>query len=187
MNQVHRWICSSRYWKKRLESKVLPWALDGFDLGQNVLEIGPGVGLTTDWLRRRLIQLTVVEIDSRLVHSLGRSIQGTNVRAVQGDGTVLPFRDKSFSGAVAFTMLHHVRSAELQNRLLREICRVIRPGAVFVGVDSLGSWVMRLLHAWDTLVPVEPATLPTRLDAAGFTSISVVIGGRAFRFAARRR
>jgi len=187
MNQVHRWICSSGYWRKKLENEVLPRAIEGFDLGQNTLEIGPGFGLTTDWLRRRLKQLTVVETDCRLAHSLGRSFYGTNVRVVQGDGTALPFKDTSFSGAVAFTMLHHVRSAELQDRLLREICRVIQPGAVFAGTDSLGSWVMRLLHTCDTLVPVDPETLPARLEAAGFTSISVIIDGRAFRYAARRR
>jgi hypothetical protein len=39
----------------------------------------------------------------------------------------LPFKGDSFSGAVAFTMFHHVLSVELQNKLIREICRVIRP------------------------------------------------------------
>lgn len=48
---------------------------------------------------------------------------------------VAPFRDESFSGAVCFTMLHHVPPAELQDRLLREECRVICTGAVFAGVD----------------------------------------------------
>lgn len=186
MNQVHHWICSSGHWKRKLEGEVLPRALQRLDLGESVIEVGPGFGLTTEWLRRRLKQVTAVEVDRRLAHALGHSLRGTNVLVVQGDGTVLPFKDQSFSGAVAFTMLHHVASAELQDRLLREVCRVLKPGAVFAGVDSLTSLRMRLLHIRDVLVPVDPATLGVRLEAAGFTRISVAVEGRSFRFAARR-
>jgi 16S rRNA A1518/A1519 N6-dimethyltransferase RsmA/KsgA/DIM1 with predicted DNA glycosylase/AP lyase activity len=103
MNQVHRWICSSGHWKRKLEGTLLPQALDGFALGDNVLEIGPGFGLTTDWLRRRHKRLTVVEINCRLADSLSKVLRGTNVQVVRDDGTALPFEDKSFSGAVAFT------------------------------------------------------------------------------------
>ncbi|MGH9374694.1 MAG: class I SAM-dependent methyltransferase, partial [Terriglobia bacterium] len=113
-------------------------------------------------------------------------LRGTNVTVVQGDATTLPFRDGSFSGAVSLTMLHHVPSAELQDRLLREVCRVICPGAVFAGVDSLSNWQMRLIHIWDTLVPVDPSTLGARLEAADFTWISIAVDGRTFRFSAKR-
>jgi ubiquinone/menaquinone biosynthesis C-methylase UbiE len=186
MNLVHQWICSSRHWKRKLEADVLPAALNGLDLGDNLVEIGPGFGLTTNWLRRRIKRLTVVEIDSRLAHRLANSLRGTNVRVVQGDGTALPFRDKSFSGAVAFTMFHHVPSHRLQDSLLVEVCRVIQPGAVFAGVDSIGSLGMRLLHIRDILVPVDPDTLPSKLEAAGFGGVSVTVDGQRFRFAARR-
>ncbi|TAM78761.1 MAG: class I SAM-dependent methyltransferase [Acidobacteria bacterium] len=186
MNQVHRWICSSGHWRKKLEGDVLPWTLDGLDLGQSVLEIGPGYGFTTNWLRRRFERVTVVEIDSRLARSLGRTLHGTNAGVVQGDGTALPFRDASFTGAVAFTMLHHVSPIERQDKLLKEVCRVIRPGSIFAGVDSMGNWVMRLLHIRDILIPIDPTALPARFVAAGFASPTVVTNGRAFRFAVRR-
>jgi ubiquinone/menaquinone biosynthesis C-methylase UbiE len=187
MNQVHQWICGSEYWRRKLEDEVLPLALNGLDLGDHVLDVGPGFGPTTDWLRQRFKLLTPLEIDGRLVESLRRRLRGTNVQVIQGDGTAMPFKDKSFSGAVAFTMLHHVPSAELQDRLLMEVCRVISPRAVFAGVDSLGSWRMRLLHIRDVLVPVNPATLGERLKAAGFEDVSVSVDGQAFRFAPRRR
>ena len=111
-------------------------------------------------------------------------MRGTNVRVIRGDGTALPFKDNSFSGAVAFTMFHHVPSIKLQNKLFEEICRVVRPGGVFAGVDSRDSWTMRLLHIYDTLVPVDPSTLPARLQSAGFTRISVTADARGFRFSA---
>jgi|SRR5579875_1480007 len=184
MNRVHRWLCRSSGWKKVLEERILPSVVRDLDLGENVLEVGPGFGLTTDWLRQRLNQLTAVEIDHQLAYLLASRMRGTNVRVIRGDGTALPFKEKSFSGAVAFTMLHHVASVDLQDRLFAEMCRVVRSGGVFAGVDSTDSPLMRLLHICDTLVPVDPSTLTARLTAAGFTKISVNAEGRGFRFCA---
>ncbi|HET9178299.1 MAG TPA: class I SAM-dependent methyltransferase [Terriglobia bacterium] len=184
MNRIHRWLCRSARWKKVLEATVLPSVVKDADLGDNLLEVGPGPGLTTDWLRRRIGQLTAVEIDRRLARSLAIRMRGANVRVVRADGAALPFRDNSFSGAVAFTMFHHVPSVELQNRLFQEVCRVVRPGGMFAGVDSTDSWMMRLLHISDTLVPVDPLTLPARLQSAGFTKVSINTDQRGFRFSA---
>lgn len=184
MNRVHRWLCRSSGWKNTLEERILPSAVKSVDLGENVLEVGPGPGLTTDWLRRRLSQLTVVEIDRELANSLAKRMRGTNVRVIRGDGTTLPFKNASFSGAVAFTMFHHIPSVELQNKLFAEICRVIQPGGVFAGVDSRDGWLMRVLHIYDTLVPIDPSTLTARLAAAGFAKISVDADGRGFCFSA---
>ena len=184
MNQIHRWLCRSARWKKVLEEAILPSVVKDVDLGDNLLEVGPGPGLTTDWLRRRLPQLTAVEIDGQLARSLAIRMRGANVRVIRADGAALPFKANSFSGAVAFTMFHHVPSVELQNKLFEEVCRVLRPGGVFAGVDSTDSWMMRLLHISDTLVPVDPRTLAARLQSAGFTGISITTDQRGFRFSA---
>ncbi len=45
----------------------------------------------------------------------------------------MPFPADSFSGAVCFTMLHQVPSPALQDKLLAEVHRVLKPGAVFCG------------------------------------------------------
>ncbi len=186
MNQIHRWLCRSSEWRKKLEEQVLPWALNGVDLGQNILEVGPGPGLTTDLLRPCLERITALEIDSRLAGSLGRRLHGGNVRVIQGDATAMPFENKSFSGAISLTMLHHVPSVALQNKLLSEVCRVLRPGAVFAGVDSLWSRAMQILHIWDTLVPIDPSTFSKRLEAAGFVRIFIDMGEGRFQFKAQR-
>jgi len=186
MNRAHRWLCRSRFWRNALTEAILPWALDGVDLGDAPLEVGPGPGLTTDVLRRRSAHLTAVEIDRQLAWALGRRLAGTNVTVIEGDATRMPFASGSFSGAVSFTMLHHVPSAELQDRLLQEVCRVLRPGAVFAGTDSTWSILLRLLHVFDTMVLVDPGSFGARLEAAGFTEVSVRVGRGAFRFRARR-
>jgi SAM-dependent methyltransferase len=179
-------MCRSAYWGKALDEKILPWAVRGVDLGGDVLEVGPGPGLTTDLLRQRCARITAIEIDPDLAEALAARLGGSNVKVIQGDATAMPFEDARFSGAVSFTMLHHVPSSALQDRLLREVRRVLRPGGVFAGVDSRQSFFMRLLHIHDTLVPVNPDTFASRLEAAGFQDVFIETNDRAFRFYARR-
>src|SRR5215510_3576542 len=186
MNRLHRWFCRTSIWKKALENEIIPWALKDVELGDDVLEVGPGPGMTTDILRERASRLTSIEIDPRLADSLRQRMQGTNVKVVGGDATAMPFAEGSFSGAVSFTMLHHVPSAALQDRLLAEVYRVLKPGGVFAGSDSRWSVGFHLIHLWGTMVIVEPESFAARLAAAGFTDISVKAAKRAFRFRARR-
>src|SRR6266851_7052091 len=188
MNLAHRWLCRSARWKNTVEKYSMPWTLKGVDLGANVLEVGPGPGVTTDLLRGRVEYLTCVEIDRALADSLARRMAGQNVTVLCEDATAMSLPAARFDGAVSFTMLHHVRSAELQNRLLAEVARVLRPGGIFAGSDSVYSRSFGLLHLFDTMVLVDPHTFPERLKAVGFDEVQVdVMKPYAFRFRARRR
>ena len=189
MNLFHRWYCNSKRWAHTMQNYVLPWALGDVELGDNVLEIGPGPGVTTDWLRSRVPHVTAVEIDHKLAASLSKRLEGANVTVVEGDATALQFGENAFSAAVCFTMLHHVPSAELQDRLLAEACRVLRPGGVFTGSDSTPTLMWNLYHVFDTRTPVDPDTFGARLERAGFTEVMVQRppGGRSgFSFRARK-
>jgi len=108
MNKIHHWLCASSIWKHALQHRILPWVLDGIELGDNVLEAGSGPGLTTRILRSHIARLTVIEIDAKLATTLANRFINTNVDVVQGDTCVLPFQDKVFSAVVALTMLHHI-------------------------------------------------------------------------------
>ena len=169
-----------------MEQRIIPWTLDGVELGDDVLEIGPGPGLATDVLRTIAPRLTSIEIDRRQVDSLKRRMEGTNVTIVEGDATEMPFPDGSFSGAVSLTMLHHVPSPELQDRLLAEVGRVLKGDAWFAGTDSLTSLRWRLYHIFDTCVAVDPERLGQRLEGAGFVGVRVDSNPWAFRFRARK-
>jgi ubiquinone/menaquinone biosynthesis C-methylase UbiE len=131
-------------------------------------------------------RLTALELDPKLANALTLRLQGSNVQVIEGDAANMPFLDSEFSGAVSFTMLHHVPSPEIQNKVLREAFRVLRPGGFFVGSDSLQNWLMRIIHIGDTLVPVNPDTFGTRLQDAGFEVLEVQKHTQAFRFRARR-
>ncbi len=186
MNRAHGVVCSSGWWARTVERELLPWGLAGVDLGDDVLEIGPGFGATTRVLAVRAGSLTVIELAESYCERLRRKLDD-DVEVVQADATAMPFADGRFSAVVCFTMLHHVPSAELQNRLLAEAARVLRPGGMFAGTDSLGTGrAFKLLHMGDTLVPVLPGELPARMERAGLTEASVERSGRSFRFRAHK-
>jgi len=164
---------------------ILPWALADLDLGDDVLEVGPGPGRTTEVLKDMTPRLTALEVDPDLAAKLGERLAGTNVEVLHGDGTAMPFGDGRFSAALSFTMLHHVPTPELQDALLAEVARVLRPGGVLAGVDSLDSEEFRGLHTDDVCVPVPPDGMEARLRAAGFAQAEVEVNEYAMRFRAR--
>ena len=186
MNRLHRWYCRSDRWKRTLENEIFPWALNGLDLGSEILEIGPGPGLTTHWLHHRYPAITCLEVDPTLARSLRERVANANVKVQVGDAAAMPFPQRSFSAVLSFTMLHHVPSSDLQDRLFAEAYRVLKPGGVFVGIDSAWSLRMWAFHFHDTMVTVDPSQLPGRLEAANFNDVVVEARGGRFRFCARR-
>jgi SAM-dependent methyltransferase len=173
MNEEHLILCASDEWREVLTEQILPWALTDVDLGRDVIEVGPGPGLTTEVLRTGVEQLTAVEIDPALAGALSDRMQGSNVEVLNADATELPLDDDRFTGAVSFTMLHHVPSVELQDRLFAELARVLAPAGVLVLSDSVASDDLAAFHRGDTYNPIDPATLPARLAAAGFAGVDV--------------
>lgn len=186
MNSAHALICSSAWWRRTVERELLPWGLAGVELGDEVLEIGPGFGATTKVLADRASALTILELEPSYCERL-RGELGDRVEVVQGDATRMPFADGRFSAVLAFTMLHHLPSRGLQDRMLAEARRVLRAGGVFAGTDSIGTGpLFRMLHVRDTLVPVSPEELLDRLLGAGLADPRVERGGRSFRFRAHK-
>ena len=62
MNPLHNVICSSRRWRRTVERELVPWGIEGVELGRHVLEVGPGFGATTRVLVKRLGRLDVPQI-----------------------------------------------------------------------------------------------------------------------------
>jgi hypothetical protein len=79
MNQEHLTLCSSAEWAEAVQRWIIPWVLESVDLGDDVLEFGPGPGLTTDVLRARVARLTAVEIHPDLAAALAARLANTNV------------------------------------------------------------------------------------------------------------
>jgi SAM-dependent methyltransferase len=186
MNWIHRQICRSGWWRNYVEKDLLPWVLQSAELGDDLLEIGPGPGLTTAVLVSRAKKLTALEIDPKLAASLRSNDKLKRVEIVEGDATAMPFSADRFANVLSFTMIHHIPSVTLQDKMLAEAFRVLRPNGTFVGSDSIWSPTFGLAHIGDTMVLVNPGNFEARLASVGFTGIKIEKGRKAFRFAARK-
>jgi SAM-dependent methyltransferase len=175
MNEEHAKLCSSPEWAACIQDEVLPALARHADLGADMLEIGPGPGAATEWLRHRVKRLTAVEADATAAGKLADRYRGGNVDVAVGSATDLAYPDESFDSVGSFTMLHHVSTPALQVRLLAEAFRVLRPGGVLIGSDSLASNDLHHFHADDTYNPVDPARLLVQLQTLSFGKIAMMV------------
>jgi SAM-dependent methyltransferase len=183
MNLLHRRRCSSASWAEMVQDQLLPWALSDVPLGDRTLEIGPGYGATLRVLVDKAATVTAVEVDKTMADRL-KSLYGDQAHIIHGDGTNTGLPDDHFTSVVCFTMLHHVPTAGLQDRLFAEAFRVLTPGGVFAGSDGVPSLLFRLKHIGDIYNPVTPEDLRTRLGQAGFTDVNIDTAGSRLRWRA---
>jgi SAM-dependent methyltransferase len=186
MNEGHLQYLASSAWQARLEADLLPWIERVAELGDDVLEIGPGPGLTTDILRRRASNVTAVEIDHALASGLKERLRGSNVDVIEGDAKALAFDSDRFSAATAFSVLHHVPTVAEQDQILAEILRVLAPGTGLFATDARDLETIRDGHRDDTFVPLQVNTLVSRLERIGFVGINLDIAEYEIRFTARK-
>lgn len=186
MNEEHLRVLASPRWAELLRQEVRPWLESVGDLGDDVLEVGPGPGLTTDLLLTLTTRVTAVEADAGLAASLARRLAGRDVEVINASAEQLGFAPDRFSAAACFAVLHHAGTAASQDRIFAELLRVLRPGGVLVGSEGYDNERTRASHAGDQFVPVDPEELPWRLRAIGFTGAAVERGELDFRFQARK-
>ena len=147
MSQVAQFMCRSAPWRFFAGRVVLPWALQGYELRGDVLEIGCGSGaMAAEALRKYPhVRLTATDFDESMVAVARRrlSASGPRVEVRQADATTLPFPDGSFDVVLSFIMLHHVLQWE---QALFEAARVLRPEGRLIGYDLLGGGVGRVVN-----------------------------------------
>jgi ubiquinone/menaquinone biosynthesis C-methylase UbiE len=185
MNEFHLKFLASPEWASFLRTELLPWIQASGDLGDDVLEVGPGPGLTTDLLRTLTSHVTAVELDEALASALEQRMADTNVTVVRGDATKIDVGNARFSAATCFSMLHHVPTAAMQDAVFKELHRVLRPGGQALIVDSLDIEMIRSGHVDDVFVPLDPESVGARLVAAGFTD--PIVETTAFEMRVRAR
>jgi ubiquinone/menaquinone biosynthesis C-methylase UbiE len=186
VNALENWFCATSFWRSLTQNKLLPWIVSGSSLGDHLLEVGSGPGAATPELKRLVPRVTSIEYSHAFAVGLTIEPHAASSQVVQGDASTLPFVDASFSAAVAILMLHHLQSAELQDRAFIEILRVLRPGGVFFAFEIQDGWLQRAIHRHSTFVPVAPASLPARLSAVGFARVMVNSRPGGFRVRAHK-
>lgn len=175
MNSNHATLCPSPQWAAHIQGDVLPSLAALTTLGAEMLELGPGPGAATEWLRHRVRRLVALEANEPAAAALAVRVAASNVEVVMGDATALRFPEASFDTVGCFTMLHHLPSSASQQRLIAEAHRVLRPGGAFIGSDSLASNDLHHFHEGDDYLPVDPGALFIRLQAAGFSRLTITV------------
>ena len=185
MNENHA-LCSTPEWAEFMESEVLEPVTAGVDLGDEMLEIGPGPGAATRWLRHRVERLVALEFDPRRRRApRGRARRHErHGRGRRRDAArPSPTRRSTPSAASRCSTTYRPRSEQFPT--LCEAFRVLRPGGVLVGADSLASQGLHEFHEGDTYNPIDPARLLVFLQAAGFGHV-MVSAGEGLLFTARK-
>jgi len=182
MNSFEHFACSSSVWRYFSEHHLLPWVFEGQKVGEHALEIGAGYGAGARFLRTRAKRVTALEYDMRSAAKMRLKLRDAGVEIVCGDGGQLPFEAERFSCASLILVLHHLKSVQLQDRMLGEVMRVLRPGGALVGFEIVDSRMNRIGHIGSTFTPLTAKAAFERLTAAGFARVSVNVRGGAFRF-----
>ncbi len=117
--------------RERLRSVLRP------ELGERILEIGPGVGYYTldmaNWVgpdgKVEIFDLQQEFLDHTATRAAERGL--TNVIPTQGDATALPYEDNSMDAVVLTAVLGEIPDPVA---VLRQIARVLKPtGRLVVG------------------------------------------------------
>ena len=99
-----------------------------------VLEIGPGAGIVTEWLRRSGAEVTTLDMDPAV---------GADHHA---PATELPFGDDTLDAVLCAQVLEHMPFEEVE-RALAEFARVARTGVV-VSVPDATPWAAVAYPLW---------------------------------------
>jgi SAM-dependent methyltransferase len=190
MSWQERVFCRSAPWGWFARAVVLPWALQGEELKDDVLEIGSGSGAVAAALLERFpdARLTATDYDPQMVETLKRRLApfGARARVEQADASALPFGDETFEAVVSFLMLHHVGRWE---DALREAVRVLCPGGALVAYDLVATPLTRGVHRLGGdhgERPIEWPRLRPLLDSLPLDAVRARRTGLVFRIKARR-
>ena len=165
MNERHLELCSSAEWAKTVQRWIIPWVLDDVALGDDVLELGPGPGRTTEVLVQMTPRLTAVEAEL------------TSYR--QPDGTWVPLLSLSQSARERLDgsmsqLLEELAPAERAAFLLREvfgydyneIAHMLDPRGVGGEARVAANQTDGAVHLEELLLDVELRSVGLRVGAA---------------------
>lgn len=93
---------------------------------KNILEVGSGIGYTTELIRERFpaASLAAIDYDESQVEIARKRLAHQSISITQGDATQLPFPGNNFDACFASFLLHHVPN---HHNALKEIYRVLKP------------------------------------------------------------
>ncbi len=102
--------------------------------GMHVLDVGSGNGLIVPHVLAKKARYTGIDVSRALIviakKQYARALKTKHVVLAVADITKqLPYITGSFDIIFCFAVLHHIPSAPVRKKVLREWCRVLKPGA----------------------------------------------------------
>ncbi len=172
---------ATRYYPPDIADRIATGLLrlGGLAMGAHLLEIGIGTGRIALPLLAQGVDVTGVDISSRMLeHLQTKNTEGQTsdpLRAwgalaiIMGDITALPFADNAFDAAVAVHVFHLVSP---WRRALDEVLRVVKPGGSFLlgqDVRTLESH-NRIHDTWEEIVE-QLGYVHTNVGAEGYAAV----------------
>jgi SAM-dependent methyltransferase len=155
-----------------VDDEFLPELLELTDLGDDPLYLVAGPASAAPALRAHAPRLTVAQFDPAFTAPVVAGFaDDPGTCADEVEPTALPYAADRFSAATVILSLLHLDSAEAQDAALAELARVLRPGALLAGFNAIDGPHLRRLDAERRTVPMDPLTVPARLERAGFTDV----------------
>ena len=161
--------------------------------GERCIDLGCGTGAFTRRLRGFGLDLVGLDISPKCVERANR--QSAGERYVVGDMVDTKLDDKSFDIVLYSGVLHHIDNDPARVRVLREACRILRPGGRLFAYDpsaqSPSMWLYRDPRSplysqkgkTDNEVLLHRVQLADQLREAGFSSLNIRgVGGITYRY-----
>jgi len=149
-----------------------------------VLDIGCGTGTLVTLIKQLHSDVAVLGLDPdpKALALARRKAEraAVSIRLDQGFSNQLPYAEASFDRVFSSFMFHHLH-AELREKTLCEVRRVLAPGGRFHMLDferpesQAGGWFAGLLHAKHRLRDNAEGRLLTLMHQAGFVYAKKVI------------
>ncbi len=109
--------------------------------GMRLLDVAVGDGVYLPWMPGDW-QVFGIDVSwTQLQACLGRTV-GPKVQLIQGEAETLPFRDAQFDAVLSIGAFNYFNDPEAA---LREMVRVVRPGATIVISDEMPNLTDRML------------------------------------------
>lgn len=123
---------------RRLVLQPLSIYLKDFSGKAKILELGCGTGELAQTLAGSFPEhdLTISDLSAPYLKLATQKLSKLSVNIVQAAAEDLLFKDNSFD-ALTCVFLFHELPTEVRKKVLAEVLRVLKPGGIFIAVDSI--------------------------------------------------
>ena len=128
------------------------------NLAGKALEIGCGIGKTTNLLAKNYskLMITAIDYDKEQIGIAKKNKKLKNAKFQQGDATILKFKNSSFDYVIETNTFHHIKNYP---KAIKEIYRVIKKNGLFYAMD-----ISKYIFIWPLRIFFPPESYFTKKE-----------------------